>query len=318
MYHNTGFNSISKKEIGAEYIAKSLGGHRSGTGYMAPCPGHKDSSPSLSLKDTICGRVLLHCFGGCPQQKVIAELRKLGLWPNPHWNSAYRTVTSESQSPDKSRNATLHRVWTESKPIITGDKADKYLRGRGISLDKFPEVLRCHPKLGYWEFNKRENNYVCTGHFPAMVARVDSPSGNLISIHRTYLASDGNGKAPVPSQKKLMSPELPGETKGAAIRLFEAGEVLAVAEGIETALAVHIQSGLPCWATVSASGMEAIKIPDCVQMVIICADRDKSEAGEQAAKALARRLLGGGQRCKILIPDIVGADWADPLEAHHG
>jgi hypothetical protein len=64
----------------AATIANQLGGRKSGTGFMARCPAHKDSSPSLSVKDTD-GRVLVHCFAGCDQSEVLAALRGLGLWP---------------------------------------------------------------------------------------------------------------------------------------------------------------------------------------------------------------------------------------------
>jgi len=64
--------------------------------------------------------------------------------------------------------------------------------------------------------------------------------------------------------------------------------------------------------------MQAVVIPDSVKMVIICADRDKSEEGERAAKILARRLIAERRRCKLLIPDALGTDWADPLEVRRG
>ena len=47
---------------------------------MARCPAHEDKNPSLSLRDGD-GKVLVHCFGGCPQDAVIAALKDLGLWP---------------------------------------------------------------------------------------------------------------------------------------------------------------------------------------------------------------------------------------------
>ena len=60
-----------------------------------------------------------------------------------------------------------------------------------------------------------------------------------VTVHRTYVA---NGvKAPVPGVKKLLS----AGVRGAAIRLFEPESELALAEGIETALAVHLRLGLP-------------------------------------------------------------------------
>jgi len=33
--------------------------------WIACCPAHNDSKPSLAIRETDDGRVLLHCFAGC-------------------------------------------------------------------------------------------------------------------------------------------------------------------------------------------------------------------------------------------------------------
>ena len=40
--------------------------------YVALCTGHADKSPSLTIRETDDGRVLLHCFAGCPVEHVLA------------------------------------------------------------------------------------------------------------------------------------------------------------------------------------------------------------------------------------------------------
>lgn len=42
--------------------------------WSARCPAHDDRSPSLSLKETDDGRILLHCFGGCEVASIVAAL----------------------------------------------------------------------------------------------------------------------------------------------------------------------------------------------------------------------------------------------------
>lgn len=42
--------------------------------YMACCPAHDDRSPSLSIKETDTGRVLVHCFAGCLAADVMAAV----------------------------------------------------------------------------------------------------------------------------------------------------------------------------------------------------------------------------------------------------
>jgi hypothetical protein len=46
---------------------------RTGDGrWSARCPAHKDKGPSLSVRELPDGRVLLHCFAGCPVHAVLA------------------------------------------------------------------------------------------------------------------------------------------------------------------------------------------------------------------------------------------------------
>jgi len=64
----------------AETIALALGGKRVGEQWMAPCPAHEDTDPSLSIRNADDGKVLVHCHAGCEQSGVIGELRSRGLW----------------------------------------------------------------------------------------------------------------------------------------------------------------------------------------------------------------------------------------------
>ena len=81
----------------ASDIAGALGGHRVGTRWIARCPAHEDRSPSLSISERD-GRILAHCFAGCPQAAVICALRARGLWPireRPAWTAAQRRAWRE-------------------------------------------------------------------------------------------------------------------------------------------------------------------------------------------------------------------------------
>jgi hypothetical protein len=39
--------------------------------WIARCPAHDDSHPSLSVRELADGRVLVHCFGGCSVEDVL-------------------------------------------------------------------------------------------------------------------------------------------------------------------------------------------------------------------------------------------------------
>lgn len=68
--------------MNAARIANGLrGGRKSGTNWVACCPAHRDRNPSLALRDSIEGQVLVHCHAGCTQAAVIAALKELRLWP---------------------------------------------------------------------------------------------------------------------------------------------------------------------------------------------------------------------------------------------
>ena len=55
-------------------------------GFVARCPAHRDKSPSLAISEAPDGRVLLHCFGGCRTEDVLAAigLELKDLFPESH------------------------------------------------------------------------------------------------------------------------------------------------------------------------------------------------------------------------------------------
>lgn len=173
--------------------------------------------------------------------------------------------------------------------------------------------------------NFRGSNGADLGDFDCILARVQALDGETVALHRTYLDDGGAGKlteidgAAVES-KKLTPTERRGATRGAAIRLFEAGEVLALSEGVETSLAVHEATGLPVWSTVSAGGLASVELPPEVRTVAIWADNDGSEAGQKSALAAAERLGAEGRVVYVLTPpdalrmaDERSVDWLDVL-----
>jgi len=131
----------------------------------------------------------------------------------------------------------------------------------------------------------------------------DTPLG----VHRTFLARDGGGKAPVDPQKMMLGP-----CRGGAVRLADPGEVLMIGEGIETCLAVMLATSHPAWAALSTSGLRALDLPNDVRNVIVLADGD--DAGEAAARNCACRWQRGGRRVRIARPlhgmEATSAIWA--------
>ncbi len=211
-----------------------------------------------------------------------------------------------SQTEIEQRLFKLGKLWGRSA-ALTGDCiGSRYLKHRGV-LDEsnMPDLLalRFVPELDYYTGTTK------TGTYPALLAAVTAPDGRNICIHRTYLNHDGNGKADVAEAKKLMQPA--GTVTGAAIRLFPAGAVLGVAEGIETALGAALLHDVPVWACISAHGLQSVVLPDGVNHLLIFADQDA--AGMKAARNLRDRYR---HLCvDILTTGFPGTDFADVAKA---
>lgn len=149
---------------------------------------------------------------------------------------------------------------------------------------------------------------------PAMVAIVRAPDGSIATVHRTYLNDDGD-KADVPSPRRLMDIPLPD---GGAVRLAEAGDMLGIAEGIETAAAAALMFAVPCWAALNAGNLAKWYPPPGVRHVLIFADNDANECGQKAAATLQARLAALGYRVDVHIPADVGDDWNDVWRLKRG
>lgn len=209
----------------------------------------------------------------------------------------------------------LRKYWTQAKPIA-GTLAETYLQERGLSMENWPNVLRCHPSMGYYEQDE-DGNPILIGNFPCMLAVLQGPDGRVTTLHRTYLDPKGHGKADVRSAKKAMSKV----GQAAAIRLFEVkGDEMAIAEGIETAMAVTMQRGIACWATYSSGVMKSFVPPPGVTKVWVYADNDVPDekgrrAGQDAAKELIARLQSEGMMARMVLPAKKGQDFADIFAA---
>ena len=204
----------------------------------------------------------------------------------------------------------VQRIWNEARPVTAGDEVDRYLRSRGLELPAYPPSLRFHPALGY--YRKEGTAKACkVTTYPAMLARVESAQG-VVTLHRTYLHA--GRKLDAPDAKKVLN----GGFSGAAVRLAEAGEELAVCEGIETGIAVLLATGKPVWCALGAGNLEKLWLPDTVRSVCIYGDNDADGdfTGQASAYTLARRLKrepaqGGPRTVRVLLPRQDGTDWAD-------
>ena len=230
------------------------------------------------------------------------------LWPDDEDDSVATRVPVRRSAPTEETN---QRTVDYIKHVIEDAESDAerisyYFRSRGLKGDVFGD-------LGYIEQESYFDKEIGSLTLPAMLAIFETADDEEIAVFRTYLDPDGDGKANVPIQKKCTPPVRKGATMGAAIRLYEAGEVLGIAEGIETAEAVRQATGTPMWATCAANRLEKVIVPASVSEVQVWADNDSSGTGQNAADKLAKRLMKQGFRVKVLLPPEKDKDWLDLL-----
>ncbi|WP_026332126.1 toprim domain-containing protein [Thioalkalivibrio sp. ALE16] len=231
----------------------------------------------------------------------------------------------ERQKRDEETAEQLNRLSRESFPLDSpeGIIGRTYLENRGIRLQQWPETVRVHPKLGWYDYSEKKT----TKSFPGLLALLCQEDGAKGTLHRTFLSEDGTGKAPVPvgEEKRLCRVQSTVEITGGAIPLFpfprEGAGILHLAEGLESALSVRygLKEQEPVWATFSAALLRGFQPPPHTRKVVIWADLDRSIEGEHASAHLARRLIDRGIEVKVLfarqdVPEgEKGYDWNDAL-----
>ena len=241
--------------------------------------------------------------------------------PGRHRLSSHRPATPVRVAPvttpvrdeedvreDERKLARLRDVWSQSLSLQDAQSgvARRYFESRGLRTPAGVDtILRFVPALPYYMLNRRTDRMEHLGDFPALVARVSDIEGRPVTLHRTYLASDGRGKALLPddeSPKKLMEVPSTRNLMGCSIRLAPKAPVIAIAEGIETALAVHEMTGFATWATVSSTFMDAFIPPPEVKAVWVWADKDLKGAGQAAAERLVGALRAHRLRVTSVVP----------------
>ena len=197
--------------------------------------------------------------------------------PEPERTPAGRASSVAVGSPEASR-----RLFGMAQPI-GGTLAEIYLRGRAITLLSGVTALRYHPRCYY-----RPDEHSPTEIRPALIAAVTDLNGNQTGAHRTWLAPDGSGKAPVETPRRAM-----GDLLGHGVRFGHADDVLAAGEGIETVLSPRqVLTGMPMLAALSAAHLAAILFPATLRRLYVLRDRDP--AGDGARDSLVARAAGVG------------------------
>jgi len=232
--------------------------------------------------------VIREALGLCDFAEVAEEARSFLSLPQREPEPGRERPTRAS-APSASIRA-ARRLFAMSRPI-PGTLAEAYLRRRGITALHGAGSLRFHPRCYY-----RPDDHGPTETWPAMIAAVTDLDGRITGAHRTWLAPDGSGKAPVDTPRKAM-----GDLLGHAVRIGQPRGVMAVGEGIETMLS--LRQALPSLAVapaLSAAHLAAIRFPPALCRLYIV--RDNDPAGDSARDSLVDRAAKVGIEAIELSP----------------
>jgi putative DNA primase/helicase len=251
----------------------------------APCPQCNRGSRDTALSITTDERgTVSHCFrcGYVATENLVKAISSVR--PARSYRAWSETLAAS--------------LWRDSEPLH-GSLAETYLLSRGCRIPPSDADLRFLAARGTYP--------------PSMLARItDAITGEPISLHFTRLAADGRGKAGTDRDKMLLK----GHRKaGGVIRLWPDCTVtagLAVAEGIESALAAaHVFT--PVWACIDAGNLSAFPVLPGIECLTVFADHD--DAGLKAAHTCARRWANHGREAYVITASEAGLDCADLVAA---
>ena len=284
--------------MGARDITLAHGGDWRGAYGLVPGPGHSDQDRSLRVWD-FDGKTYVHSYASDDWKACRAHL---GLDQDRDQRSD-RTLKRRPDSLPARPSRRCFDLLRTSAPVDLVPDAVAYLQSR--KLWPLPKgcPLKAHAGAEYWD--QGAEHPIRIGKFPALLAPLVDLDGELVTVHVTYL-QDGR-KLSDRAPRKLLSPT--GGRVGCAVRLAPLdGAVLAVAEGLESALAASKVLKLPSWACLSTSLLAAFTPPPGVEELIIAVDNDV--AGRLAAKKLVLRLA---TMVKVTVKEPFGADFAEDL-----
>lgn len=291
-------------------LTRELGGYRAGTAYVAHCPAHNDSHPSLSISSGKKHPIILHCHTGCTQDEVVAALRERGLWGNnqERHEQPSRAWQMEQARIDQRKNRKMREaavmIWKQAT-LPRHTIVETYLAERGLT-GPLPRDIRFHANLMHTPTGRT---------YPGMVALVRDSTGKGTGIQRTFLRQDGRGKAEIDHPRMML-----GDCRTGAVRLGDKAShikdpghtSIAVGEGIETCLSGEKIFGVPAWAALSAKNLKALALPPRVRSVLVLGDGDRD--GIDAAKSVTQRFREEGRSVHPeYAPD--GMDFNDVLKA---
>ena len=188
-------------------------------------------------------------------------------------------------------------LWDEARPIA-GSPAEAYLSSRGIA--HAGPALRYHPRTPL----KTKGGLITR---PAMLAALVE-RGHVVALQRGFLDLAGGRLATDLGKPRRML----GQPGLGAVQLAEPGDILGIAEGVETALSAMTILNIPVWASLGAERLDKIAVPATVRRLVLLPDND--QAGRRSIAAARIAYGTEGRVIEVIFPPNGFKDWNELID----
>ena len=317
---------------------------QSGGEWTALCPAHDDKNPSLGIKESDNGVLLVKCHVGCATRDIMAAVglglpdlypehlrkgRKGAGYSDPE--AAARIAKAKAERAEKRKQELSERVqdahnsWNHSPAALTRDSAApshdwarEYLRSRGAGVLEaaISAGVRVLPTTSRASWNPDEKRRATCVLWPIR----DPRSGHLVGVQREWGRGHKNKKMQGRHIVPVDPASSPDVTHSAYLRFPGQRDALYICEGQVTAAAVASSTGERVVALFDTAGISQPPRPviqrairDGATRIIIASD--SGEGGIKAALTGIHIIQTWGLKIPIVwtVPP-EGQDWADILE----
>jgi Toprim domain/Zinc-binding domain of primase-helicase len=309
--------------------------------YIGPCPicGGKDRFGINPHKQGKNGKPGLFLCRQCGEGGDAIDLER--FLSGTKFKDAVKDLSGPATVEEDPREAARRARWwafcraTIEETVcglwpILGSPAEVFLRDERCIDTGLPAIRRAletvaavgwHPSVYFGQKDPDEPFHELHGRRLGCIVGImtDPATGERLGpISRTYLL-DGKkiGKA-----KTLKRAEI---EKLGVVKVSLDSDIrrLAVATGLETALAFLEMGGVPVWSTGSDNTMRWLPVIDGVEQFLIGADNDAGRPGERGAseragRELRARWLGAGRKAEFYMPPNFQTDFNDVLMQRKG
>ena len=259
--------------------------------HLVKCPCHEDNTESLSIRQTLDGKILIHCFAGCTFAEVAAVVRG---GPASQAQTASRSLPSAPERPP--------RDWTKLMlPLPAGDLSFADHLARKIGVGSAEDYVRLYP------FLRLIPSALGT---PAIAVYDPLVGGQAMPLFKTHFTSRTGRKYKkytIPGTNCKVPLFLPAAPPPAAKRNLE----IFIAEGISDWLALASQDASAKHVYTAMLGAAQNLDEDVairLQSIKTYCMFDSDPAGEAGARKM--QMLTG---CIRLAPPDGHKDWRDHL-----